>query len=65
MRVDFQSRVVNRGITKTSQSLQTSNDFLGKALMEKPQKTPVDVKKIMENKQLMQMAQDFYNKFIK
>ena len=65
MKVDFNTRVVNRGITRTAQSLQTPNDSVGKMLFQKEVKAPVDVRGMLQNKQLMDMARDFYNKFIK
>ena len=65
MKVDFNTRVINRGITRTAKSLQTPNDDLGRLLLQKNPNEPVDVNEILQNKKLMKMAQDFYNKFIK
>ncbi len=65
MKVDFNTRVINRGITRTAQSLQTPNDRLGRLLLKKEPNSKVDVKEILQNEQLMDMARDFYNKFIK
>jgi len=65
MHVNFDARVINRGITRTAQSLQTPNDKLGRTLLQKDPNAPVDIKEIMQNSHLVKMAQDFYDKFVK
>ena len=65
MKIDFNTRVINRGITRTTKSLQSPNDAPGKTLLQKSPQKSVDVNEILENKNLMKMAQDFYNKYIK
>lgn len=65
MPINFDTRIVNRGITRTTKSLQNPNDKLGQLLLQKDPKAPVDVNEILQNKKLMKMAQDFYNKYIK
>lgn len=63
MRVDFQARALNRGITRTAQSLQSPNDKLGKLLIKGPNE-PIDVKEIIQNKELFNKAVNFVKKYI-
>ncbi len=65
MQVNFDARAINRGITRTAKSLQTPNDRLGQTLLQRDANAPVEIKEIMQNSQLVKMAQDFYNKFVK
>ena len=63
MQVNFQKIAVNRGITRTSKSLQAKNDDLGKILLSPPS-SKVDVNKILRDKDLMAKAVELVKKHI-
>ena len=64
MRVDFNTRIINRGITRTPQSLQTPNDKLGKMLLQGDSRPNDNVTEIVKNKELMSKMANFFKKFV-
>ena len=65
MPVNFDTRIVNRGITRTARALQTPNDKLGQTILQKSSDAPVDVRDIIKNQEMMINFGNFFKKFIK
>ena len=64
MPVSLDTRIINRGITRTAKSLQTPNDKLGQTLLKKDENAPVDIRDIIKNQELMTSAGNFFKKFM-